>query len=95
MRRGACLSLFELLCVVFLNRIVLLLGEELDRNNNPDVRKEISAIRAALNGDKEHNVRANVGAVCATTREQVRCLIDLASDLNVQARCWIGLAPWL
>eukprot|EP01118_Nematostelium_gracile_P006497 TRINITY_DN2088_c0_g1_i1.p1 TRINITY_DN2088_c0_g1~~TRINITY_DN2088_c0_g1_i1.p1 ORF type:complete len:348 (+),score=104.46 TRINITY_DN2088_c0_g1_i1:28-1044(+) len=46
-------------------------------------------------GDKEHNIRARVGEKCASTKEQVDCLVDQATDPNILARTYSGWAPWI
>ncbi|KAJ3231552.1 hypothetical protein HDU81_003699 [Chytriomyces hyalinus] len=45
-------------------------------------KKFFRQTKAACMGDKANNVRARVGRVCATPREQVDCLVDLAVDPN-------------
>jgi DNA-dependent protein kinase catalytic subunit len=34
------------------------------------------------------NVRASVGAKCASVKEQVNCLVDQATDPNILGRSW-------
>ena len=41
---------------------------------------------------KENNI---AGWRCANVEQQVECLVELATDPNVLARQYIGLAPWL
>jgi hypothetical protein len=46
-------------------------------------------------GDPEHNLRARVGKQCHDPKEQVECLVDLATDPNVLGRTWMGWSPWI
>ncbi|KAI8840789.1 hypothetical protein BJ741DRAFT_561343 [Chytriomyces cf. hyalinus JEL632] len=58
-------------------------------------KKFFRQVKAACMGDKTNNVRARVGRVCATPREQVDCLVDLAMDPNVLGRAWVGWSPFM
>ncbi|KAJ3073015.1 hypothetical protein HDU98_002395 [Podochytrium sp. JEL0797] len=58
-------------------------------------KKWFKQTKAALMGDPGVNVRAKVGKMCQTPREQVDCLIDLAMDPNVLGRAWIGWSPFM
>ncbi|KAI8641990.1 hypothetical protein BD408DRAFT_483034 [Parasitella parasitica] len=46
-------------------------------------------------GVRGQNTRANVGETCKTTNEQVRCLIDQATDPSVLGIAYEGWAPYL
>ncbi|KAG0293742.1 hypothetical protein BGZ96_002384 [Linnemannia gamsii] len=46
-------------------------------------------------GDKQFNVRARQGRVCTSVQAQVECLIDMATDLDILGRAWIGWMPWV
>ncbi|CAG8455683.1 16904_t:CDS:10, partial [Cetraspora pellucida] len=49
-------------------------------------------IQKIARGDREHNIRARVPQKCGSIKEQVECLIDLASDPVVLGIMWVG---WL
>lgn len=46
-------------------------------------------------GDKQFSVRARQGRVCTSVQAQVECLIDMATDLDILGRAWIGWMPWV
>ncbi|XP_052131205.1 DNA-dependent protein kinase catalytic subunit isoform X2 [Frankliniella occidentalis] len=48
-----------------------------------------------LNGDASRNIRAKLGYNDLTPRQQVECLIDLATDPNVLVKTYGGWEPWL
>ncbi|XP_065898419.1 DNA-dependent protein kinase catalytic subunit-like isoform X2 [Dysidea avara] len=57
--------------------------------------QEFPYLRTILLGDKRHNKRAQVGVKCDTVEEQVACLIDHATDVNILGRTWAGWEPWV
>ena len=63
------------------------------RNNS--IKKFHSQIEQVARGEPEHNLRARVGEKCASVQEQVRCLIDLATDPAVLGRTYGGWSPTL
>ena len=69
-----------------------ILRDELKENVR--VGKEQAFWHVAL-GTRKLHVRAKVGAVCKSVDEQVMCLIELATDLNVLGRQYSGLETWL
>lgn len=48
-----------------------------------------------LMGDSKHNIRAQLPEADLTPRQQVQCLIDLATDPNVLVKTWGGWEPWM
>lgn len=48
-----------------------------------------------LLGDPQHNIRARLPEDNLTTRQQVECLIDLATDYDVLAKTYVGWEPWM
>ncbi|KAF9360792.1 hypothetical protein BGX26_007743 [Mortierella sp. AD094] len=46
-------------------------------------------------GDKQHNVRARHGRVCTSVQGQIECLIDMATDLDILGRAWVGWMSWV
>ncbi|CAL7934054.1 unnamed protein product [Xylocopa violacea] len=50
-----------------------------------------------VTGDDEDNkrTRAKMGNNCLTVAEQVECLLDQATDLNILGRTSVGWKPWL
>ncbi|XP_076766848.1 DNA-dependent protein kinase catalytic subunit isoform X2 [Xylocopa sonorina] len=50
-----------------------------------------------VTGDDEDNkrTRARMGNNCLTVAEQVECLLDQATDLNILGRTFVGWKPWL
>jgi DNA-dependent protein kinase catalytic subunit len=46
-------------------------------------------------GDPKFNIRANVKEKCSSTKEQVDCLVDQATDPNILGRTYTGWAPWI
>lgn len=53
------------------------------------------AMTKLAKGDKNHDIRAQVGSTCKDTTEQVKCLINMATDKSVLGIMWIGWAPFL
>ncbi|KAF9155537.1 hypothetical protein BG015_009513 [Linnemannia schmuckeri] len=53
-----------------------------------------SLVKTTL-GDKQFNERARQGKVCTSVQAQVECLIDMATDLDILGRAWIGWMPWV
>jgi DNA-dependent protein kinase catalytic subunit len=48
-----------------------------------------------LLGDEGVAARAGVGRQCASVREQVDCLIDMATDPTLLGRTYQGWRPWI
>ena len=48
-----------------------------------------------LLGDPKNNIRAKLPDQNLTTRQQVECLIDLATDHNVLVKTYAGWEPWM
>jgi DNA-dependent protein kinase catalytic subunit len=73
---------------------VNIICEELKNNTSvQQVRKHIERI---IVGDvKNGDFRASVGRVCSSEKQQVDCLIDLATDPNVLGRMWVGWSSWI
>ncbi|KAG0205959.1 hypothetical protein BGX33_007637 [Mortierella sp. NVP41] len=46
-------------------------------------------------GDKQFSERARQGKVCTSVQAQVECLIDMATDLDILGRVWIGWMSWV
>lgn len=69
-----------------------ILRDELKENVH--VGKE-QAFWHVATGSRKLHARARVGAVCKSVDEQVMCLIELATDLNMLGRQYVGLATWL
>ncbi|KAF9116341.1 hypothetical protein BGX27_003334 [Mortierella sp. AM989] len=46
-------------------------------------------------GDKQHNIRARHGRVCTSVQGQIECLIDMATDLDILGRAWVGWMSWV
>ncbi|KAF9401271.1 hypothetical protein BGX21_002182 [Mortierella sp. AD011] len=46
-------------------------------------------------GDKQHSVRAKYGRVCPSVQSQIECLIDMATDLDILGRAWVGWMSWV
>ena len=53
------------------------------------------ALQAIVKGDKAHNFRSTVSGKMLSVEEQVRCLLDQATDPNILGRSWQGWKPWL
>ncbi|KAL9649605.1 hypothetical protein ABK040_003282 [Willaertia magna] len=64
-----------------------------DANANVMIKKGIKYIEKAIEGDPEINKRAKVGEICKSVKEQVECLIDLATDVKILGRTYIGWCP--
>ena len=72
---------------------VALLVEELDRNTNAmfkPMKEQAKAVARGDPGDARHDVDGDVLDV----RDQVRVLVDLATDPNCLGRHWKGLNLW-
>ncbi|EGG13650.1 DNA-dependent protein kinase subunit [Cavenderia fasciculata] len=46
-------------------------------------------------GDQNTNIRSKTPKICKSAKEQVDCLIDQATDLNILGRTWAGWSSWL
>jgi len=46
-------------------------------------------------GDPNYNVRARARQKCFSVKEQVECLIDLATDPYVLGSMWVGWQSWV
>jgi len=55
----------------------------------------IHALEKVAHGDPKHDIRARVPQHCRTVKEQVDCLVNLATDPNCLARMWIGWMAWV
>ncbi|KAI1315202.1 hypothetical protein EDD11_001140 [Mortierella claussenii] len=55
----------------------------------------LAAISKIAMGDKQHSVRARHGEVCGSVQGQVECLIDMATDLDILGRAWVGWMSWV
>ncbi|KAI8145657.1 hypothetical protein BJV82DRAFT_554475 [Fennellomyces sp. T-0311] len=66
-----------------------------DLLRNQRVKPYHEVMKKAVKGDEQFNVRATVGETCATVQEQVRCLIDLATDPAILGRTWKGWKPYV
>ena len=54
------------------------------------------ALQAVVKGDANHNYRTTVvSGHKLSVDEQVRCLLDQATDPNILGRSWQGWKPWL
>ena len=76
-----------------------ILESELREDAHPLVLKAncLKEVIKVARGDPRFNVRARIkpGTACDSVAHQVDCLIDLATDPNVLARQWFGLATWV
>lgn len=54
-----------------------------------------AAIQGIIRGDPKTNIRAQIKEKCSSVKEQVECLIDMATDYNILGRTWGGWAPWI
>lgn len=71
-------------------------SEELAQSVLAGKRPEVlPKLQSFARGDPVENVRAKVGETCASCREQVDCLLDLATDPNILARFWGGWCAFL
>lgn len=46
-------------------------------------------------GDPNHNIRTRTCQKCFSVKEQVECLIDLATDPYVLGSMWVGWQSWV
>ena len=53
------------------------------------------ALQAIVKGDDSHNVRTKVAGDQLSVEDQVRCLLDQATDPNILGRTWQGWKPYL
>ncbi|KAI8329229.1 hypothetical protein BC941DRAFT_384857 [Chlamydoabsidia padenii] len=74
------------------NPTVIML-EELEHGHSG--RSYLKSLQKVVKGDKDINMRANVGDHCQNTLEQVQCLIDLATDPNILGRTWAGWQSYI
>jgi DNA-dependent protein kinase catalytic subunit len=55
----------------------------------------MSALKDIVLGDPTLNIRATIKEKCSSTKEQIECLIDQATDPNILGRSWGGWAAWI
>ncbi|KAG0254733.1 hypothetical protein BG011_005543 [Mortierella polycephala] len=55
----------------------------------------LPALSKTAMGDKLYNVRARHGKVCTSVQGQIECLIDMATDLDILGRAWVGWMSWV
>ncbi|CAG8674821.1 9711_t:CDS:10, partial [Gigaspora margarita] len=55
----------------------------------------IEGVQKIARGDREHNIRADVSQKCGSIKEQVGCLIDLATDPVILGIMYVGWMGWL
>lgn len=55
----------------------------------------IEHVQEIAKGSPEYNIRANVPQKCGSVKEQIECLIDLATDPYVLGVMWVGWISWL
>ncbi|RHZ54169.1 hypothetical protein Glove_429g27 [Diversispora epigaea] len=55
----------------------------------------IDHIQDIAKGSPEHNIRARVPQKCGSVKEQIECLIDLATDPYVLGVMWVGWISWV
>ena len=53
------------------------------------------ALQAIVKGDATQNFRATVAGEHLSVEEQIRCLLDQATDPNILGRTWQGWKPYL
>jgi DNA-dependent protein kinase catalytic subunit len=53
------------------------------------------ALKDIVLGDPKVNFRATLKEKCLTTKQQVECLLDQATDPNILGRAWGGWAAWI
>ena len=53
------------------------------------------ALQTIVKGDANHNFRTTVSGKDMSVDDQVRCLLDQATDPNILGRSWQGWRPWL
>eukprot|EP01080_Neovahlkampfia_damariscottae_P000233 gene233-4479_t len=63
--------------------------------NNRQIAQVYKQIKKVVRGDASSDYRAKVGEICASEKQQVMCLIDLATDPNVLGRMWVGWSSWI
>ncbi|KAI9025750.1 hypothetical protein CLU79DRAFT_699113, partial [Phycomyces nitens] len=54
-----------------------------------------NGLETVVRGSPLLNTRAKTGVKCRDTKEQVQCLLDLATDPNILGRMWVGWASYL
>lgn len=55
----------------------------------------LKALQGVVMGDARHNIRAQVKEKCESARQQVDCLVDMATDPNILGRSWAGWAAYI
>ena len=70
-----------------------ILCEEL--KNNRSINQIQKYVERVVRGDSKTDYRATVGDICSSEKQQVMCLIDLATDPNVLGRMWVGWSSWI
>ncbi|KAK3917413.1 DNA-dependent protein kinase catalytic subunit [Frankliniella fusca] len=74
------------------NNPVAVMREDLESKIHSDFK---DGYLKTLNGTSQHNIRAKLADSGLTPRQQVECLIDLATDPNVLVKTYGGWDPWM
>ncbi|KAG0234361.1 hypothetical protein BGX31_004586 [Mortierella sp. GBA43] len=55
----------------------------------------LAAITKIALGDKDRTFRGKYGEICPSVQVQVECLNDMATDLDILGRAWVGWMSWV
>lgn len=63
---------------------------QIQPNPKPNLQNKpyLKHLQAVVMGDPNHNIRAQVKEKCQSARQQVDCLVDMATDPNILGRSW-------
>lgn len=64
------------------------------RNKRVEKEKLGEKFAALALGDPDHNYRATIHQDCQSIRDQVKCLVDIATDPAILGRTWVGWMPY-
>jgi len=53
------------------------------------------SVMSIIHGTSKENIRAVIKEKCANAQQQVDCLVDLATDVNILGRSWGGWAAYI
>lgn len=62
---------------------------------NTFIKNDFKYFEKIVKGNEKEDIRANHNEICKNVKSQVECLIDLATDINILGRTYVGWCPWV
>lgn len=72
-----------------------ILSEELRLSKIASHPEFLNGYQKLLHGHEQHNIRARLPADNLSVEEQIKCLLDMATDSAILGIAWRGYEPWI